>query len=380
MGKKLNIEAVIERARSIHGDLYSYEKSIYIGFHNHIEIVCEAHNKSFWQTPSDHISKKAGCPDCGKEKSHKNRRLTLQEFIERANIIHNFKYGYLKVELEKSSDIIEIDCPIHGSWFQNANSHLLGNGCRKCGTERIKSQISSTFEEFKQKALLIHKEYYTYPEQNYKNNKTLLEINCPIHGLFLQTANQHLGGQGCRACGYLKSAEKLTSNKDVFIIKANIIHNDIYVYDLFDYISAKTPGIITCKIHGDFLLSANRHLLGQGCKKCSKRYFKKENDWLDSLNVKKGKEYRQRYIKISGRRIYADGFDLDTNTIYEFNGDFWHGNPNKYKSSDINYRSKKSYGYLYDCMLEREKLIAKAGYKLVSIWESDWDKLANETS
>ena len=30
---------------------------------------------------------------------------------------------------------------------------------------------------------------------------------------------------------------------------------------------------------------------------------------------------------IEGTRYHADGFCKDTNTIYEFHGDYWHGNP-----------------------------------------------------
>lgn len=40
-------------------------------------------------------------------------------------------------------------------------------------------------------------------------------------------------------------------------------------------------------------------------------------------------ENREVVIKISGRIFKVDGFDPIINTIYEFYGDFWHGNPKK---------------------------------------------------
>lgn len=77
-------------------------------------------------------------------------------------------------------------------------------------------------------------------------------------------------------------------------------------------------------------------------------------------------------LKINNNRIKPDAFDPKTNTIYEFYGDFWHGNPNIYKLDDINVANKKTFGELYLATLDREKLIKEAGYNLVSMWESDF--------
>jgi hypothetical protein len=65
-----------------------------------------------------------------------------------------------------------------------------------------------------------------------------------------------------------------------------------------------------------------------------------------------------------------------TNTIYEFNGDFWHGNPAVYKPDDINFFNKNKFGVLHQNTLEKEKIILGAGYKLISIWEYDFKKMA----
>ena len=45
------------------------------------------------------------------------------------------------------------------------------------------------------------------------------------------------------------------------------------------------------------------------------------------------------------RQISVDGYDHTTNTIYEFLGDYYHGNPNLYKSNEynkINHKTKKT--------------------------------------
>ena len=90
-------------------------------------------------------------------------------------------------------------------------------------------------------------------------------------------------------------------------------------------------------------------------------------DWLNSINPNMIHEY---YVKELG--IVLDGYDLKTNTAYEFHGDYWHGNPNKYNPNEFNPHLNKTFGELYENTLRREKDIISAGYNLVSIWELDY--------
>ena len=58
------IDYFIDEITSIHSKKYSYDKSVYKGFHRKIEIECNNHG-SFWQRLSVHI-KGHGCPKCAK--------------------------------------------------------------------------------------------------------------------------------------------------------------------------------------------------------------------------------------------------------------------------------------------------------------------------
>ena len=40
-------------------------------------------------------------------------------------------------------------------------------------------------------------------------------------------------------------------------------------------------------------------------------------------------------------------YDEENKTIYEFHGDYWHGNPKEYNPDKINSTSKKSFGELF---------------------------------
>jgi hypothetical protein len=84
---------------------------------------------------------------------------------------------------------------------------------------------------------------------------------------------------------------------------------------------------------------------------------------------------RQVSILLSdGSRIIVDGFDSLTNTVYEFWGDFWHGNSAKYNSEDINAVTNKTFGELYKQTEIKRIKILENNYNLVEIWESEFNK------
>lgn len=109
---------------------------------------------------------------------------------------------------------------------------------------------------------------------------------------------------------------------------------------------------------------------GSRCPKCSNRVSNLEIEWLNFLDIQQ--KYRQEYIKINEKGFKVDAYNPQTNTIYEFLGDYFHGNPIKYKAEDINLKVKKSYGQLYQETMDRIKLFEDNGYKVIYIWESDY--------
>jgi hypothetical protein len=105
-------------------------------------------------------------------------------------------------------------------------------------------------------------------------------------------------------------------------------------------------------------------------KKYSIKTSKAEINWLDSINIPN--EYRQIKISVGSTICFVDGYDPESKTIYSFYGDFWHGNPKKYHPSKINKRVRKTFGQLYNLTIAKEKKLIEAGYKIISMWESDW--------
>ena len=57
-----NLKDFVEKAQTIHGNLYDYSKVKYVNCHTKINIICKTHGK-FSQLPLNHL-KRNGCPTC----------------------------------------------------------------------------------------------------------------------------------------------------------------------------------------------------------------------------------------------------------------------------------------------------------------------------
>ncbi len=89
-----------------------------------------------------------------------------------------------------------------------------------------------------------------------------------------------------------------------------------------------------------------------------------------SINIQHAKNKGE--YNIPETKFKADGYGESINTIFEFNGDFWHGNPDLYDKTDINPIVGLTYGELYEKTLLKSNIIKDKGYKLIQIWENDW--------
>jgi len=116
--------------------------------------------------------------------------------------------------------------------------------------------------------------------------------------------------------------------------------------------------------------TARDHLAGHGCPVCPHTSSNKEQKWLDSLNIVNLD--KQKSIKMNGKWFKVDGFDPKTNTIYEFYGDFWHGNPQVFDGSKINNVRKKTFDELYQSTILKEDTLKSWGFNIVTMWEHDF--------
>jgi hypothetical protein len=265
---RLTTADFIERARAKHGDLYDYSLVEYVDNSTKVKIICETHGE-FLQSPAKHMSGQ-GCCKCGDRTRGLNRKVTTEDFIERARQKHGDRYDYSSVRYIDAGTEVEIICRDHGSFWQVPYVHLPGAGCRKCSTAKNSAARKFTTEQFIKKSRSVHGNKYDYSLVIYLNNSTKVRINCPDHGEFLQNPNAHMRGGGCSNCAADKTRTRCSSNTDEFISKAIDIHGDKYDYSNVVYINNNTSVIIRCSNHGEFNQTPQNHLIGQGCARCGK--------------------------------------------------------------------------------------------------------------
>jgi hypothetical protein len=350
--KKIVLSEFIERSNEIHKNKYDYSLVDFKNNDSMVNIICPNHG-IFKQRVGSHLSGKS-CNSC----KFDNRRTPVLKFIEKSSKIHNNKYDYSMVDYSTTNNKVKIICPNHGIFEKSPKNHLNGQGCPLC--KKI------TTDKFIKICENKHRHKYDYSLSKYSGSHSKVKIICKDHGIFEQSASQHMRGFGCLKCSI--DNRKLSTNE--FIDISNKAHNNKYNYSLTEYTLSKSKVEIICPIHGKFLQFAADHMSGVGCKSCGSEISvsKLEIKWLDSLNIKS----ENRQYKIS--KYIVDGYDPLTNTIYEFNGDFWHGNPEIHNPNDINPLTNSTFGYLYQKTLSKEKSLLKRGYNVVSIWESEYKK------
>lgn len=139
--EKLTTEEFIRRSNIKHDYKYEYDKSIYTNNQTELLIKCKNHGY-FMQLPCNHLSG-SGCKSCKIQTMFS----TTEDFIRRANIIHNNFYSYELVDYKRRDQLVEIVCKYHGSFLQTPHGHLNGRGCRKCKYSKGEKMIQDILTE-----------------------------------------------------------------------------------------------------------------------------------------------------------------------------------------------------------------------------------------
>ena len=117
------------------------------------------------------------------------------------------------------------------------------------------------------------------------------------------------------------------------------------------------------------------------CLKCNPHiagFSYKELEFLDYLKVPDDDFHRQVTIYINeNSKCFVDGLDIENKIIYEFLGDYYHGNPVLFEGSVYNEVCQKTHKELYDDTFTRLNNLKSIGYTIKYIWENDWNNFKN---
>lgn len=101
---------------------------------------------------------------------------------------------------------------------------------------------------------------------------------------------------------------------------------------------------------------------------------------IEKMNIKDDENYsclnKQFFIyNEKNKDFFTYDFILKQNKkVIEFNGDYWHCNPKKYKFDFFNKRKQMTAQEIWDRDKLRIDSIKSEGYEVLVIWESDYNK------
>lgn len=145
----------IKKSREEHGDKYDYSLVDYKKTTLPVRIICPIHGE-FEQLPQYHLAG-SGCPECGKESVLQSHTYDNDDFIRKSKEIHGEKYDYSLVKYTVSTDMVDIICPKHGVFSQQAGSHMRGAGCTSCQESKGEKYISNILDDLNIKFIRQHK-------------------------------------------------------------------------------------------------------------------------------------------------------------------------------------------------------------------------------
>ena len=282
MAKKNTVKQFIEKAKQVHGDKYDYSKVEYVNNHTKVCIICPKHGE-FWQKPAHHVNRGDGCPSC-----RKNKKLTQDEFIEKAKQVHGDKYDYSKVDYINNQIKVCIICPKHGEFWQSPHNHMSGAGCPECSNSYCDT------EKFIEKAKQVHGDEFDYSLVSYKDAFFKVELVCNKCGEhFFVSPNNHLNGTKCPKCSW-----HIKNTTEQFVEKAKQVHGNKYDYSKVKYKTTEEKVCIICPKHGEFWQSPHNHLHGQGCPACyqSRGETKIKNLLKNKFNIDFKEQYHVSWL------------------------------------------------------------------------------------
>jgi hypothetical protein len=370
MSKKHTTEYFIEKAKIIHNNLYDYKNTIYINVKTKLSITCNIHG-DFMVAPSNHLSRKSGCPKCAILANTKAITSNIEEFVKKAKKIHEDKYIYGKTIYINCSHKLIVECRIHGDFNQMPSDHLSGYGCPKCGVDKNRIINRLTTEEYIERANKTHNNKYDYSKIEYKTSSSRLLIICPTHGEFTQVASHHTTGNGCQKCGVIIKQHKTKMDIEEFILKCTKNHFGIYDYSLIQELHSIEDYVkIICKKHGIFSKKAKLHLVNGGCPKCilSKGALSVAH-YLKHFNINYEIEKSFPTCKFNDRRLRFDFFVEDRNLLIEYDGH------QHFMITRIKYDSdeKLNKRILYDTI--KNEWATKNGYRLLRIHYNSFNEI-----
>ena len=370
-----------------------------------IEHYCIKHNNNFDASPNTMLYSKTrkGCLEC----SGYERWTYLRLVTELALIC--FPDGTPKFLLITSEDdfnrnyknttskCIRLRCTKDGYEWDTTIHNLINSrrGCSRCSGQEewtylrlVTTLALICFPDGTPRFILLTSEKYFY--KNFEGVKTRIRLRCTLDGYEWETSINNLinGGTGCARCSgheewtYLRlqvAISELRYPDGSPVCTLEMSEADFLKAYKKDGVNTKIP--VRCAVNRDHTWSPRLTSLiysGSRCPHCKATgYSKSEIEWLEfvmadeRIYIQHAKNGGQ--VNICGR--FVDGMCYETNSVFQFHGDYWHGNPDIHDPDFVNQVNYKRMGDLYEETLIKDQELRDEGYNVVIMWESEWKEI-----
>jgi len=390
--------------------------------------ICK-NNHSWEASINNRKSKHSGCPYCSGKKPSKENNLLVKHPI----LCEEWDYDKNKLDPNQytsgSCKKTWWKCNKGHSWDASPNTRTNGHGCPYCNSKKTLLEDSLLYK-YPELCKELNQEKNNFDPSKHRpfTNKNLWWICKNNHTWKARTATR-IAGHGCPYCDGQKATEennlsvlfpdickhwdydKNDSPKNylpssvkkvwwkcdkghsyklkirVFVKRTNkclicenkVVHskyNLLFNYpDLckeWDYDKNLDPSLYLpqshkkvwwkCKKGHSWEANIKNRVNGTGCSMCNNKSVSISCiEWLNELKIPN----KNREIRVGKYIVDA----LYEGIVYEYLGDFWHGNPSIYAPNDINRVSKEKYGDLLLHTIHRLNKISKK-HKIIYRWES----------
>ena len=184
------------------------------------------------------------------------------------------------------------------------------HGCPKCGVQKMYTQKS--LNNVKKSLEDSNFDFLDIVSEAHDGKPAIYKVKCKKCGAIRQTNASNLKRFGCDHCAHLfNMPQSLPKTQEQFIKEASHIHNNFYDYSKSIYKNNHTKITITCPIHGDFIMTPNKHLYAQkGCPIYRGSSLEKiTQSVLKSNNINYIPQY---FVNIDGKHFFID-FKIEVN-------------------------------------------------------------------
>lgn len=304
MSKKKTHDQYVKELKNIHSNIDVLEN--YKGANIRLLHKCSIHNYEWYAMPANLLYGK-NCPKC-------------------SNLYRKTPIDYVKELKIKNPNIVAIDdyinaktpikhkCLIHDvEWNISPTGALHGNGCPKCGSEKLSLAKSKTHEEYLKELYIVHPNIK--PLEKYRGADIHIKHQCSFDGYIWSVTPSCLLNHGCPKC-----ANKAPLTQSDYVERLNKINSNLTV--IGQYINAKSLIRVKCNVDGyEWESRADVLLRGARCPICEKKSLGEISIayYLDNNNIKY--EPQKRFDDCKNiKPLPFDFYIPDINTCIEYDG------------------------------------------------------------